>query len=69
MEDFFTFPFAVLEIPHMKIKKPSWIKQPSAMFTFSLVLLSYFLVTGGINVLFLHVQEINLKSRIFRYDI
>lgn len=48
MEQFFTFPFAVLEIPHMKIKKPVWIKQPSPMFTFSVVLVSYFLVTGGI---------------------
>ncbi|KAG5896814.1 hypothetical protein JTB14_032056 [Gonioctena quinquepunctata] len=48
MEQFFTIPFAILEIPYMKIKKPSWVKQPSAMTMFSLVLVSYFLVTGGI---------------------
>lgn len=47
MEQFFTFPFSVLEIPQMKIKKPSWVKQPSSMFMFSVVLVSYFLVTGG----------------------
>lgn len=47
MEQFFTFPFTVLEIPHIKIKRPSWVKQPSAMFMFSIVLVSYFLVTGG----------------------
>ncbi|CAG9825264.1 unnamed protein product [Phaedon cochleariae] len=48
MEQFFTLPFAVLEIPHMRLKKPSWLKQPSAMMMFSIVLVSYFLVTGGI---------------------
>lgn len=48
MEQFFTFPFAVLEVPHIKLKKPSWFKQPSPMLVFSLVLFSYFLVTGGI---------------------
>ncbi|XP_066137836.1 oligosaccharyltransferase complex subunit ostc [Euwallacea fornicatus] len=48
MEQFFTLPFAVLEVPVIKLKKPSWLKQPSAMVVFSLVLFSYFLVTGGI---------------------
>lgn len=47
MEQFFTFPFAILEVPQIKLKKPSWLKQPSLMFVFSLVLFSYFLVTGG----------------------
>lgn len=47
MEQFFTLPFAILEVPHMRIKRPSWLKQPSAMMMFSLVLVSYFLVTGG----------------------
>ncbi|XP_068621458.1 oligosaccharyltransferase complex subunit ostc-A [Battus philenor] len=48
MESFFALPFTVLEIPNIKIKKPSWLQPPSAMTTFSFVLLSYFLVTGGI---------------------
>ncbi|XP_075991893.1 oligosaccharyltransferase complex subunit ostc-A [Anticarsia gemmatalis] len=48
MEALFALPFTVLEIPNIKIKKPTWLQPPSAMTTFSLVLLSYFLVTGGI---------------------
>ncbi|KOB74573.1 Oligosaccharyltransferase complex subunit ostc-A-like protein [Operophtera brumata] len=48
MEGLFALPFSVLEIPNIKIKKPTWLQTPSAMTTFSLVLLSYFLVTGGI---------------------
>lgn len=47
MEALVGLPFNVLEIPNLKIKKPSWVKPPSAMFVFALVLLSYFLVTGG----------------------
>merc|ERR1712002_198817 len=48
MESLYSIPFTVLEIPNLKIKKPSWVKQPSPMFTFTAVLVSYFLVTGGI---------------------
>merc|ERR1711973_500300 len=48
MEALYGLPFHVLEIPHLKLKKPAWVKPPSAMFVFALVLLSYFLVTGGI---------------------
>lgn len=48
MEQFFTLPFYFLEIPNIKIKRPSWFQQPSAMMVFSFVLISYFLVTGGI---------------------
>lgn len=47
MEALYAIPFNVLEIPNIKIKKPLWLQPPSAMTTFSLVLLSYFLVTGG----------------------
>jgi hypothetical protein len=47
MEQFFTLPFIILEVPNMKIKRPSWLHQPSAMTMFSIVLASYFLVTGG----------------------
>ncbi|XP_044752946.1 oligosaccharyltransferase complex subunit ostc [Coccinella septempunctata] len=48
MEIFFTLPYSVLEVPNIKIKKPSWLHQPSSSTVFALVLLSYFLVTGGI---------------------
>lgn len=46
-EAFYSLPFLVLEVPNLKIKQPTWIHQPSAMTMFSIVLLSYFLVTGG----------------------
>merc|ERR1711976_783582 len=48
METFYSLPFAVLECPNLKLKKPTWIKAPSAMFVFAAILASYFLVTGGI---------------------
>jgi hypothetical protein len=48
MESLYRIPFSFLQCPHIKLKKPSWVKQPSPMFVFSLVLLSYFLVTGGL---------------------
>lgn len=47
MEALYNIPFLVLEVPNLKIKRPSWFQQPSAMVMFALVLLSYFLVTGG----------------------
>lgn len=47
MEILYNLPFTVLEIPNLKIKRPSWFQQPSAMAVFAVVLLSYFLVTGG----------------------
>lgn len=43
----YSVPYTVLEVPNLKIKKPSWFQQPSAMVMFSIVLASYFLVTGG----------------------
>ncbi|KAH3794619.1 oligosaccharyltransferase complex subunit ostc-like [Dreissena polymorpha] len=48
MEALYSIPFTLLEVPHLKLKRPTWIKQPSAMTMFAFVLLSYFLVTGGI---------------------
>ncbi|KAJ8892098.1 hypothetical protein PR048_004678, partial [Dryococelus australis] len=48
MEFLYRIPFCVLEVPNLKIKRPSWFQQPSAMVMFALVLLSYFLVTGGV---------------------
>lgn len=47
MEQIFTLPFCLLEVPNIKIKRPSWFHQPSATVVFSFVLVSYFLVTGG----------------------
>lgn len=47
LETIYSLPFLVLCPPNLKIKQPSWFHQPSAMTMFSLVLLSYFLVTGG----------------------
>jgi len=40
--------FNVLECPNLKLKKPSWFRQPSAMAVFSCVLVSYFIVTAGV---------------------
>ncbi|XP_017784662.1 PREDICTED: oligosaccharyltransferase complex subunit ostc isoform X1 [Nicrophorus vespilloides] len=48
MEQLFALPYLILECPNIKLKKPSWVQQPSAKTMFSIVLVSYFLVTGGI---------------------
>ncbi|CAH8518702.1 unnamed protein product [Schistosoma curassoni] len=40
--------FAIVECPRLKIKKPSFITWPSPMVFFSVLILSYFLVTGGV---------------------
>ena len=48
MEYLYRIPFTVLEVPPVKLRKPSFIKAPSSLVVFSLVLFSYFLVTGGI---------------------
>lgn len=48
MESLYNLPFLVLEVPNLKLKRPPWLHQPSAMVMFSLVLGSYFLVCGGI---------------------
>lgn len=47
IETLYSVPFMLFEVPNLKLKKPSWFQQPSAMTVFSFVLLSYFLVTGG----------------------
>ncbi|KAK5875958.1 hypothetical protein CesoFtcFv8_026981 [Champsocephalus esox] len=41
-------PFSVLECPNVKLKKPSWLHMPSAMTVYAAVIVSYFLITGGI---------------------
>jgi len=48
MELIFNVPFTLLAVPNLKIRKPSWLVQPSAMVVFSLALFSYFLVTAGV---------------------
>lgn len=48
MQFLYELPFKVLEVPNLKIKKPVWLQQPSPMTVFSMILFSYFLVTGGI---------------------
>ena len=47
MESLVSLPFKLLEIPNLKLKKPSWFKQPTAMQMFAFILVSYFMVTGG----------------------
>jgi hypothetical protein len=48
MESLYALPYAVLECPNLKLRKPSWVHMPSGMFVFAVVLVSYFLVCGGI---------------------
>ena len=50
MESVFRLPYTVLLCPNIKLKKPSWVRQPSAMVMFAVVLTSYFLVTGGVSM-------------------
>ena len=52
MEKIYSLPFSVLEVPNLKIKKPTWLHQPSAMTVFAVILLSYFMVTGGMHTSF-----------------
>ena len=35
------------ECPNLKLKKPPWVHMPSAMTVYALVVVSYFLITGG----------------------
>ena len=44
----YELPYNFLEVPNLKIKRPSFVAMPSPMVVFSIVLFSYFLVTGGI---------------------
>lgn len=47
MESLYRVPFLVLECPNLKLKKPPWVHMPSAMTVYALVVVSYFLITGG----------------------
>uniref|UniRef100_H3ACI6 Oligosaccharyltransferase complex subunit n=1 Tax=Latimeria chalumnae TaxID=7897 RepID=H3ACI6_LATCH len=59
METLYWIPFVVLECPNVKLKKPSWLHMPSAMTVYALVIVSYFLITGGSCV---HVLSLRLRS-------
>merc|ERR1711931_343323 len=48
MEALVGLPFNLLEIPNLKLKRPGWLAMPSANQTLFLILVSYFLVTGGV---------------------
>uniref|UniRef100_A0A2I3N969 Oligosaccharyltransferase complex subunit n=1 Tax=Papio anubis TaxID=9555 RepID=A0A2I3N969_PAPAN len=48
METLYRVLFLVLECPNLKLKKPPWLHVASAMIVYALVVVSYFLVTGGI---------------------
>ncbi|CAF0840212.1 unnamed protein product [Brachionus calyciflorus] len=48
MECAFKSLYQVLECPNLKLKRPTWLRQPSAMTVFFCLLGSYFLVTGGV---------------------
>ena len=47
MEILYRSVYNVLECPNIRIKKPTWVRAPSAMMVFSFLLVTYFLVTGG----------------------
>ncbi len=40
--------FALLQPPEIRLKRPSFVRQPSSNQMLCFVLLSYFLVTGGL---------------------
>ncbi|XP_039109415.1 oligosaccharyltransferase complex subunit OSTC-like [Hyaena hyaena] len=48
METLYRVPFLVRECTNLKLKKPPWVRMPSAMMVYTLVVVSYFLITRGI---------------------
>jgi len=40
--------FSVLSVPDVKIRRPGWFKMPTSNQTLFFILVSYFLVTGGV---------------------
>jgi len=40
--------YQLFECPNIRLKKPSWLQKPSPMTVFSILMVSYFLVTGGV---------------------
>ncbi len=61
MEAVYRMLFNVIECPNIKLKKPSWVKQPSQMTVFIFLLITYFLVTGGIHNNFYQIITCNWK--------
>lgn len=62
MESLYSLPFNILEVPNLRLKRPSWLKKPSAMFMYTIVTISYFLVTGGkyINIMLVNIYIFNV---------
>ncbi|CAG0887821.1 unnamed protein product [Cyprideis torosa] len=48
LELLYRVPFSVLQVPHLRIRRPGWLHQPSPMTVFAFVMATYFLVTGGV---------------------
>ncbi|XP_035554402.1 oligosaccharyltransferase complex subunit OSTC-like [Canis lupus baileyi] len=48
METLYRVPFLGLEYPNLKLKQPPCVHMPWAMKVYALVVVSYFLITGGI---------------------
>lgn len=40
--------FAFIDPPNLRIQAPRWLQLPSPMQVFSIILVTYFLVTGGV---------------------
>jgi len=48
LEAVYSLPFSVFEVPLLRVRKPSWVCMPQPMTVFGVVLVTYFLVTGGL---------------------
>ena len=48
IDSLYRVPFLVLECPNLKLKKPPWVHMLSAVLVYALVVVSFFLFTGGI---------------------
>jgi len=48
METLVGLPFKVLSIPPMKLKKPAFLALPGPMTIYAMIMVSYFLVLGGV---------------------
>lgn len=48
METLYRVPFLVLECSNLMLKKPPWVHTPSAVMGYAVMVVSYFLITGGI---------------------
>uniref|UniRef100_A0A674EZ54 Oligosaccharyltransferase complex subunit n=1 Tax=Salmo trutta TaxID=8032 RepID=A0A674EZ54_SALTR len=64
METLYGVPFAVLECPNIKLKKPSWLHMPSAMTVYAIVIVSYFLITGANTFHVYAVSELSMPGAI-----